>query len=76
MKLLSVTEGSLALEIDGVDHLIAASHRAIAMTDRPHVYRCHGKKGPALRWWCTSQGKSKAAENSGYLTDFSASCMN
>ena len=44
VELLSVTEGSLALEIDGVDHLIAASHRAVAMTDRPHVYRCHGKK--------------------------------
>ena len=44
MELLSVTEGRLALEIDGVDHLIAASHRAVAMTDRPHVYRCHGKK--------------------------------
>jgi hypothetical protein len=44
VELLSVTEGTLALEIDGVDHLIAASHRAVAMTDRPHVYRCHGKK--------------------------------
>jgi hypothetical protein len=44
VELLSVTEGSLALEIDGLDHLVAASHRAVAITDRPHVYRCHGKK--------------------------------
>lgn len=44
VELVSVTEGALALEIDCVDHLIAASHRAVAMADRPHVYRCHGKR--------------------------------
>jgi transcriptional regulator with XRE-family HTH domain len=44
LELLSVSEGTLALGIDGVDHLIASSHRAVAMTDRPHAYRCHGKK--------------------------------
>jgi transcriptional regulator with XRE-family HTH domain len=44
VELLSVTEGTLALAIDGVDHLIATSHRGVALTDRPHGYRCHGKK--------------------------------
>jgi transcriptional regulator with XRE-family HTH domain len=44
VELLSVTEGALTLEIDGIDHVIATSHRAVAMTDRPHAYRCHGKK--------------------------------
>ena len=44
VELLSVTEGTLALEVDGTDHFIPARHRAIAMTDRPHAYRCHGEK--------------------------------
>jgi len=44
VELLAVLDGTLALEIDGVDHLIATNHRAVAMTDRPHAYRCHGKK--------------------------------
>jgi transcriptional regulator with XRE-family HTH domain len=44
MELLAVSEGTLALQVDGLDHLIAAEHRAVAATDRPHTYRCHGKK--------------------------------
>jgi transcriptional regulator with XRE-family HTH domain len=44
VELLSVNEGTLALEIDGIDHLVATFHRAVAMTDRPHTYRCHGRK--------------------------------
>jgi transcriptional regulator with XRE-family HTH domain len=44
VELLSVTEGTLALEVDGTDHFIPARHRAIAMADRPHAYRCHGEK--------------------------------
>jgi transcriptional regulator with XRE-family HTH domain len=44
VELLSVKEGTLALEVDGIDHLIPAHHRAVAMTDQPHAYRCHGEK--------------------------------
>lgn len=44
VELLAVLEGTLAFEMDGVDHLIATDHRAVATTDRPHAYRCHGKK--------------------------------
>ena len=44
VELLSVKEGTLALEVDGIDHLIPAHHRAVAKTDKPHSYRCHGGK--------------------------------
>ena len=42
VELLSVKEGTLLLEVDGVEHLVTAQHRAVAMTDRPHAYACHG----------------------------------
>jgi hypothetical protein len=44
VELLSVMEGTLALEIGGIDWLIPACHRAVADTDHPHAYRCHGRK--------------------------------
>lgn len=44
VELLSVTEGTLALEVEGAGCLVATNHRAIAMTDRPHAYRCNGTK--------------------------------
>jgi transcriptional regulator with XRE-family HTH domain len=44
VELLSIREGTLLLEVDGVEHLVTAHHRAIAMTDRPHAYACHGEK--------------------------------
>ncbi len=44
VELLSVHEGTLALEVDATEHLIAAHYRAVAMTDQAHAYRCHGKK--------------------------------
>jgi transcriptional regulator with XRE-family HTH domain len=44
VELLSVKEGTLALEVDGIDYLVPAHHRAVAKTDRPHSYRCHGGK--------------------------------
>jgi len=44
VELLSVREGTLELEIDGGDHLVPAHHCAMAVTDRPHAYRCHGEK--------------------------------
>lgn len=44
IELLSVREGTLALEVDGTKHLIAAHYCAIALTDRPHAYGCHGEK--------------------------------
>jgi len=44
IELLSVEEGILGLDVDGVDHVISTGHRAIAKTDKPHAYRCHGKK--------------------------------
>jgi transcriptional regulator with XRE-family HTH domain len=44
VELLLVTEGTLALEVDGLTHLIPTNHRAIAKTDKSHSYRCHGQK--------------------------------
>lgn len=44
VELLAVKEGTLALEVGGIDHLIPANHRAVAVTDQPHAYRCHGEK--------------------------------
>ena len=44
VELLAVAEGTLALEMDGLDHLVAAHHHAVALTDRPHTYKCHGRK--------------------------------
>jgi quercetin dioxygenase-like cupin family protein len=41
-ELLHVTQGRLALSVDGVDYLIAAGHSASAETDRPHAYACAG----------------------------------
>jgi transcriptional regulator with XRE-family HTH domain len=59
VELLSVTEGALTLEIDGIDHVIATSHRAVAMTDRPHAYRCHGKKRTSFSMVVQEPGQSK-----------------
>jgi transcriptional regulator with XRE-family HTH domain len=44
IELLSVKEGTLGLEVEGFEYLVAAQHRAIAMTDRPHAYACRGGK--------------------------------
>jgi transcriptional regulator with XRE-family HTH domain len=44
VELLSVKEGTLLLQVDGVEHLVTTQHRAIATTDRPHAYACHGEK--------------------------------
>jgi transcriptional regulator with XRE-family HTH domain len=43
-ELLSVIEGTLALEVDGQTHLVSAGSSASARTDCAHVYACHGKK--------------------------------
>ncbi|MBA3911817.1 MAG: XRE family transcriptional regulator [Rhodobacter sp.] len=42
-ELLHVTQGRLALEVEGHMHLIAAGCCAIALTDRPHAYANPGK---------------------------------
>jgi transcriptional regulator with XRE-family HTH domain len=44
VELLFVTAGTLALEVDGISHLIPTNHRAIAKTDKSHSYRCHGAR--------------------------------
>lgn len=38
-ELIHVMEGSLALEVDGQSSVVATGSTAIALTDRPHVYR-------------------------------------
>jgi transcriptional regulator with XRE-family HTH domain len=63
VELLSVTEGTLVIEMDGIDHLIATSHRAVAMTDRPHAYRCHGKKRTTFSMVVQETGQSKGKRN-------------
>jgi quercetin dioxygenase-like cupin family protein len=42
-ELIHVTEGTLALTVDGATHLVAAGCSAIALTDRPHSYANPGK---------------------------------
>jgi len=44
LELLHVQQGILALEVDGLTHLVAAGAAAAARTDRPHVYACGGRK--------------------------------
>lgn len=41
-ELIHVTEGSLALEVDGQSSVVAAGSTAIALTDRPHAYNNPG----------------------------------
>lgn len=41
-ELIHVSEGSLALEVDGQSSVVAAGSTAIALTDRPHAYRNPG----------------------------------
>lgn len=43
-ELIHVTEGTLALTVDGATHLVAAGESAIALTDRPHAYANPGKE--------------------------------
>jgi transcriptional regulator with XRE-family HTH domain len=43
-ELIHVTEGTLALTVDGATHLVAAGGAAIALTDRPHSYANAGKE--------------------------------
>ena len=43
-ELLQVMEGTLALQVGGLDHLISAGSLAVTRTDTPHAYRCEGRK--------------------------------
>jgi transcriptional regulator with XRE-family HTH domain len=44
LELVHVVTGSLALEVEGVVHVVAAGSSAFARTDRPHAYMCHGRR--------------------------------
>ena len=44
LELVHVQQGSLALEADGVVHVVAAGASAFACTDRPHAYACSGRR--------------------------------
>lgn len=44
LELVHVALGSLALEVDGVVHIVVAGASAFAHTDRPHAYACSGRK--------------------------------
>jgi quercetin dioxygenase-like cupin family protein len=43
-ELVHVQQGSLALEVDGVAHIVVAGASAFACTDRPHAYASSGRK--------------------------------
>jgi transcriptional regulator with XRE-family HTH domain len=43
-ELVHVQQGSLALEVDGVAHIVIAGASAFARTDRPHAYACSGRR--------------------------------
>ena len=43
-ELIHVTDGTLALTVDGATHLVSAGGSAIALTDRPHAYANPGKE--------------------------------
>lgn len=44
LELVHVQQGSLALEVDGVIHIVVTGASAFARTDRPHAYACSGRK--------------------------------
>ena len=44
VELVHVRSGTLALELDGIVHVVVTGHSAIASTDRPHSYACQGKR--------------------------------
>ena len=44
LELVHVQQGAVALEVDGVAHVVAAGASAFARTDRPHAYACSGRK--------------------------------
>jgi len=44
LELVHVQQGSLALEVEGVVHIVVAGASAFARTDRPHAYACSGRK--------------------------------
>ena len=44
LELVHVQQGSLALEVDGVAHIVVAGASVFARTDRPHAYMCSGRK--------------------------------
>ncbi len=44
LELVHVLQGSLALEVDGVAHIVVTGASAFARTDRPHAYACSGRK--------------------------------
>jgi len=44
LELVHVQQGSLALEVDGVAHIVVTGASAFAHTDRPHAYACSGRK--------------------------------
>jgi len=44
LELVHVQQGSLALEVDGVVHMVIAGASASARTDRPHAYACRGRR--------------------------------
>jgi transcriptional regulator with XRE-family HTH domain len=43
LELVHVQAGTLALEVDGVVHVVSAGASAFARTDRPHAYACSGR---------------------------------
>ena len=44
LELVHVQTGSLALEVEGGVNVIGAGASAFARTDRPHAYRCGGRR--------------------------------
>lgn len=44
LELVHVQQGAIALEVDGVAHVVAAGASAFARTDRPHAYACSGRR--------------------------------
>jgi transcriptional regulator with XRE-family HTH domain len=44
LELVHVQQGSLALQVDGVTHIIVTGASAFARTDRPHSYACSRRK--------------------------------
>lgn len=44
VELIRVLDGTLALEVAGATHLIAAGCCASLRPERPHTYRCHGRR--------------------------------
>ena len=61
-ELISVSEGTLALEVDGEIYPVTTGSAAFARTDRPHAYACSGCETVRFTMVVSEAGRPPAGE--------------